>query len=55
MQKVFLVYVWIAEICDSCLHEVCGNEEAVKQSKAELLKEGYREKDIRIDEVSVRI
>lgn len=54
MRKIFLVYVRIAEICDTVLHEVCGTESAVEQSKAELLKEGYRERDISVDEVSVR-
>ena len=54
MQKIYLVYVWCAEICESVLHEVCGNLNAVEQSKAELRKEGYAEKHIDVQEMSVR-
>ena len=54
MQKVYLVYVWEAEICDSVLYAICGNEKAVNDAKAELLKNGYRAKDICVDEHSVR-
>lgn len=54
MQKIYLVYVWCAEIGEAVLHEVCGNPDAVEQSKAELLKEGYAEKHIDVQEASVR-
>lgn len=54
MQKIYLVYVWCAEIGEAVLHEVCGNLDAVEQSKAELLKEGYAEKHINVQEASVR-
>ena len=54
MQKVYLVYVWCAEIHEAVLHEVCGNSDAVEKSKAELLSEGYAEKHIKVQEVSVR-
>ena len=54
MQKVYLVYVWETEIHEAVLHEVCGNEDAVEKSKAELLNEGYAEKYIDVQEARVR-
>ena len=54
MEKVYLVWVFIAEIDDQLLYAVCGNADALEKCKAEILQEGYKEKDIRVDESSVR-
>ena len=54
MGKVYLVWVFIAEIEDQLLYAVCGNTDALEKCKAEILQEGYKEKDIRVDEAEMR-
>ena len=54
MEKVYLVWVFIAEIEDQFLYAVCGNADALEKCKAEILKDGYNKEDIRVDEASVR-
>lgn len=54
MKKVYIVWVFIAEIDDQILYAVCGNDDALKKCKAELLNEGYTEKDIRVGDMLLR-
>ena len=54
MGKVYIVWLFIAEIDDQIFYAVCGNDDALEKCKAEILKDGYTEKDIRVDEATVR-
>ena len=54
MEKVYLVWLFIAEIDDQILYAVCGNDDALEKCKAEILKDGYAKENIRVDEENVR-